>query len=359
MWPRRREARRGLWNCRGVGRRMARARRPGCMPRARTPGRTAMTSACGRAYHRCSTRRTKARRACATDHAKRDAIPYNRGRCNCARGGGSVVIPGWAWSASRCARSRRCASRRRSRASSTTSTTRAIRRSSTRHARCDTPAPAAPAKRPRPTAPPRPQRPRQHRGRATAARRHACNGTPQPRPASAERREPPPADDSDIAPPRHPTRACARAEHVARSERRPARGRRRLGRGRHAAPAARHRFLLDQRLHAGRRPRRLHRRHARAERDASRTSSRLYGSLANHANWNDHETPTLLQVIGDTMLGAKAFHQVTPWLTLGGDLRFVVLNAIGDIGPVVRRAQRRHPRQRQLRSARARRIRRR
>jgi outer membrane protein OmpA-like peptidoglycan-associated protein len=59
----------------------------------------------------------------------------------------------------------------------------------------------------------------------------------------------------------------------------------------------------------------------------------VYGSLASHANWNDHETPALLQVLGDTMVGAKAFQQVTPWLTLGGDLRFVVLNAIGDIGP--------------------------
>ncbi len=61
----------------------------------------------------------------------------------------------------------------------------------------------------------------------------------------------------------------------------------------------------------------------------------LYGSVANHANYNNQELPQLLQVLGDTLIGAKGFHALTPWLTLGGDLRFAVLNTVGDIGPVL------------------------
>jgi outer membrane protein OmpA-like peptidoglycan-associated protein len=61
----------------------------------------------------------------------------------------------------------------------------------------------------------------------------------------------------------------------------------------------------------------------------------LFGSVANHANYNDQENPRLLQVLGDTLLGIKAFHAVAPWLTLGGDFRLVVLNTVGDIGPVL------------------------
>jgi outer membrane protein OmpA-like peptidoglycan-associated protein len=61
----------------------------------------------------------------------------------------------------------------------------------------------------------------------------------------------------------------------------------------------------------------------------------LFGSVANHANFNDQENPRLLQVLGDTLLGIKAFHAVLPWLTLGGDFRLVVLNTVGDIGPVL------------------------
>jgi outer membrane protein OmpA-like peptidoglycan-associated protein len=61
----------------------------------------------------------------------------------------------------------------------------------------------------------------------------------------------------------------------------------------------------------------------------------LFGSLANHANFNDQEQPVLLQVIGDLTFGAKAFAELEPWLYLGGDLRFMVMNTIGDLGPVL------------------------
>ena len=62
-------------------------------------------------------------------------------------------------------------------------------------------------------------------------------------------------------------------------------------------------------------------------------SLELFGSFASHANWNDHESPQLLQVLGDTLIGAKLLRSFTPWLTLGGDLRIVAPDAVGDIGP--------------------------
>jgi OmpA-OmpF porin, OOP family len=61
----------------------------------------------------------------------------------------------------------------------------------------------------------------------------------------------------------------------------------------------------------------------------------LYAAFANHANYNTAENPALLQVFGDAVLGAKVWADVEPWFYLGGDLRFVVLNAVGDIGPVL------------------------
>ncbi|MFI5308080.1 MAG: hypothetical protein ACHQ53_12040, partial [Polyangiales bacterium] len=61
----------------------------------------------------------------------------------------------------------------------------------------------------------------------------------------------------------------------------------------------------------------------------------LYGSLESHANSNDQEQPRLLQVIGDTLVGLKAFHTVLPWLTLGGDVRLGMLSSVGGIGPVL------------------------
>ncbi len=60
----------------------------------------------------------------------------------------------------------------------------------------------------------------------------------------------------------------------------------------------------------------------------------IFGSLANHANSNSQSTPMLLQVVGDLLLGAKGYATVLPWLDLGGDLRLVFLNTIGDMGLV-------------------------
>jgi outer membrane protein OmpA-like peptidoglycan-associated protein len=60
----------------------------------------------------------------------------------------------------------------------------------------------------------------------------------------------------------------------------------------------------------------------------------LFAALHSHANANSHEEPKLLQVLGDAHLGAKAYGAVLPWLTLGGDLRLIFLNSIGDVGPV-------------------------
>lgn len=61
----------------------------------------------------------------------------------------------------------------------------------------------------------------------------------------------------------------------------------------------------------------------------------VFGAVANHANSNTEEDPELLQVLGDTSFGVKAFHRPIDWLALGGDLRLVILNTVGDVGPVL------------------------
>jgi outer membrane protein OmpA-like peptidoglycan-associated protein len=61
----------------------------------------------------------------------------------------------------------------------------------------------------------------------------------------------------------------------------------------------------------------------------------VFGAVANHANSNSEETPELLQVLGDSSLGIKAFNRPIDWLALGGDFRLVVLNTVGDVGPVL------------------------
>jgi outer membrane protein OmpA-like peptidoglycan-associated protein len=60
-----------------------------------------------------------------------------------------------------------------------------------------------------------------------------------------------------------------------------------------------------------------------------------FASLSTHANSNPLNDPVLLQVAGDLVLGAKGFTQVLPWLGLGGDLRFLFLNTIGDLGVIL------------------------
>ncbi|MET0384535.1 MAG: OmpA family protein [Polyangiales bacterium] len=58
----------------------------------------------------------------------------------------------------------------------------------------------------------------------------------------------------------------------------------------------------------------------------------LFGSFAVRSNSNDRGNPILLQVIGDLAFGAKGYAQVAPWLSVGGDLRFLLLNTVGDLG---------------------------
>ncbi len=59
-----------------------------------------------------------------------------------------------------------------------------------------------------------------------------------------------------------------------------------------------------------------------------------YAAIRTYANSNDMGSPALLQVLGDTTLGIKAF---TPFraadvLSFGGDLRLLLLNGAGDVG---------------------------
>jgi OmpA-OmpF porin, OOP family len=60
----------------------------------------------------------------------------------------------------------------------------------------------------------------------------------------------------------------------------------------------------------------------------------LFGSLAAYAHSNSFGEPSLLQVVGDSYFGAKAYAAVLPWLTVGGDASMALLNTVGDIGVV-------------------------
>ncbi|MBW2458896.1 MAG: carboxypeptidase regulatory-like domain-containing protein [Deltaproteobacteria bacterium] len=59
-----------------------------------------------------------------------------------------------------------------------------------------------------------------------------------------------------------------------------------------------------------------------------------YAAIRTYANSNDMGSPGLLQVLGDTTLGVKAFtpFRVADVLTFGGDLRLLLLNGAGDVG---------------------------
>lgn len=62
----------------------------------------------------------------------------------------------------------------------------------------------------------------------------------------------------------------------------------------------------------------------------------FYASLASWANSNEQEDPALFQVLGDTLLGIKAWYRFedAPILAIGGDLSIGLLNTVGDIGLV-------------------------
>jgi outer membrane protein OmpA-like peptidoglycan-associated protein len=57
-----------------------------------------------------------------------------------------------------------------------------------------------------------------------------------------------------------------------------------------------------------------------------------FASISSRSNSNNAGNPILLQVAGDVSVGAKGFFDVTPWLSLGGDLRLLFLNTVGDLG---------------------------
>ncbi|MCA9857522.1 MAG: OmpA family protein [Dehalococcoidia bacterium] len=62
----------------------------------------------------------------------------------------------------------------------------------------------------------------------------------------------------------------------------------------------------------------------------------FYASIASYANSNEQEDPALFQVLGDTLLGIKAWYRFedAPILAIGGDLSVGLLNTVGDIGLV-------------------------
>ncbi len=59
-----------------------------------------------------------------------------------------------------------------------------------------------------------------------------------------------------------------------------------------------------------------------------------YGGIRTYANSNTLGSPALLQVLGDTTLGVKLFtpFRIGNTLTVGGDLRLLLLNGAGDVG---------------------------
>jgi outer membrane protein OmpA-like peptidoglycan-associated protein len=60
-----------------------------------------------------------------------------------------------------------------------------------------------------------------------------------------------------------------------------------------------------------------------------------YAGIRTYANSNDHGSPQLLQVLGDTTLGVKAFMPdgIADVLHFGGEARLLLLNAAGSVGP--------------------------
>lgn len=61
----------------------------------------------------------------------------------------------------------------------------------------------------------------------------------------------------------------------------------------------------------------------------------IFASIGSRANSNPEEIPVLFQVLGDTYLGVRAFGEIAPWFTVGGDITVAFLNTVGDIGLVL------------------------
>lgn len=60
----------------------------------------------------------------------------------------------------------------------------------------------------------------------------------------------------------------------------------------------------------------------------------IYASIQSYANSNVTEVPILFQVLGDSIIGLKAYYEIAPFFVLGGDIGVHLLNTVGDIGLV-------------------------
>jgi len=58
----------------------------------------------------------------------------------------------------------------------------------------------------------------------------------------------------------------------------------------------------------------------------------LYGALFSSADTNDAESPALLMVLGDFLLGTKLSYQAARMLTIGGDLELHAVNPVANVG---------------------------
>lgn len=58
----------------------------------------------------------------------------------------------------------------------------------------------------------------------------------------------------------------------------------------------------------------------------------IHGAIKTYANHNTMEYPKLFQTIGDIDLGVKGYYPVTDMISLGMDMYFNILNAVGDVG---------------------------
>src|SRR6185436_4400702 len=59
-----------------------------------------------------------------------------------------------------------------------------------------------------------------------------------------------------------------------------------------------------------------------------------YAAIRTYANSNSQGRPQLLQVLGDTTLGVKAFlpNKLGRIFTVGGEIQLLLLNGTGDVG---------------------------
>lgn len=62
----------------------------------------------------------------------------------------------------------------------------------------------------------------------------------------------------------------------------------------------------------------------------------VFASAEVTSAWDDSNDPLLIQRVADLWLGVKGFHQVKPWLTVGGDASLLFPGGVGDLGATFR-----------------------